>query len=771
MPSRLFAKAESDFGQSDRTVTRWVPGMVIAAVAAWLLLSTGVAATELLRFTGYWVAGVIIPGGIVQRLLRGQPASLVAELGLAATTGIALEVLSALAANVAGVDSFARWWVLVVYGMLFIPSVRRAVRHRAWRRRESPLQAWAIAALGIVDLLAMLRWFRSAMLPPQASTVNIDRWWHLGLVQEMLKPGMPVDPQVAGEPMVYHWFSHMHLAVASQVSGVDPVTVVLRLWLVPVTLVLLALVVTLARTATGVSWAGPLAGWLTFSALAGGMLWTSPLAQGAGSVVSRSPSQLLSIVTLTAMTIGVLEIARRPVGRRRVAWVVIVSLAALGMKPSVIPVILCGTLLAVAALTVIDRRVNRRLVGLSAMLTIAFAGSVLVTNASGNLTLLGSLHSMWPYSAVVASGPRGMSTGLLVDTLVGWRAWLVAVTTLAYSFAASGLRFMGLVVLLHPRTRRDPAGWILGGGFIAGWSAALLIDHVGRSQFYFLGAVAALGSVLAAWMVVLVVRGAGEREDDATPSWTVAALVLAGANVAWLARAAPDLMPGDFGSGPLEQVWVPMVVAGLIVGGMVVGARRWGPRSHTSRRAAMVVVLVALGALLPGSVLREARAVARVWVDPSPVNQDSIDYLTRQEQEAALWLRANSRPLDVVVTNAHCRPKQQSAPGCDARGYWLAGLSGRRVLLGGWAYTDEAQARHGVDGRSMVHQPPPWDDRYELSQAAFADPTEEVMAELRQRGVDWLVGDRRAGDVSVDVGEFADLRYENDLVSIWRLES
>ncbi len=187
-------------------------------------------------------------------------------------------------------------------------------------------------------------------------------------------------------------------------------------------------------------------------------------------------------------------------------------------------------------------------------------------------------------------------------------------------------------------------------------------------------------------------------------------------------------------------------------------------------RPGLVVGAVGLGLPAPGAVGRGTAEVRRAWAEPGPPNTESIDYLTTEEQEAALWLGEHSAPLDVVATNAQCRPGQRTVPGCDARGFWVSGLSGRRALLGGWAYTDAAIALHGVDGRSYVHQPSPWPDRFDLSQAIFTDPDARVAAELRDRGVVWLFGDRRAGDLSPDVSEVAELQFENDLVSIWRLE-
>jgi hypothetical protein len=139
------------------------------------------------------------------------------------------------------------------------------------------------------------------------------------------------------------------------------------------------------------------------------------------------------------------------------------------------------------------------------------------------------------------------------------------------------------------------------------------------------------------------------------------------------------------------------------------------------------------------------------------------------EQQAALWLRENSDPEDIVATNSHCQPVR-SGPPCNAIGFWVGGISGRRIVLEGWDYTDEAHVQHGVDGKHRNYQPPPWPDRYELSHAAIEGSTRGVLDELQDRyGATWLVAVRRAGPISDRLAGLADLAYENEDVAIFRL--
>jgi hypothetical protein len=140
------------------------------------------------------------------------------------------------------------------------------------------------------------------------------------------------------------------------------------------------------------------------------------------------------------------------------------------------------------------------------------------------------------------------------------------------------------------------------------------------------------------------------------------------------------------------------------------------------------------------------------------------------EQAAALWLGSHSKPDDVVVTNTACRPAGPQLPGCDARGYVVSGLAGRRTLIEGWAYTQQAMARHGVAGKRYNVQPSPWPDRTALTRQVLAAPTTEVLDRLyRDFGVRWIYADGRNGKVSPVLDRLAVLRHEVSLVRIYQI--
>ncbi len=747
----------------------WSAGLAVTAAACWILLATGVGAAELLRFTAFWFIAVIIPGVLVHRALRGTPPTLVEDLGLGAATGVSLELLAGVLLQPLGLDRFSVGWFVLPYAMLLVPALRRRVLTWSYDRRESAAQAWALAASSTLVLFALVDFFKRTPLPSQDSDINIDPWWHLSMTTEMLKPGLPQIPQVAGEPFVYHWFSHMHMAIAGASSQVDLPTVVFRLWIVPIALGTIAVVVALARHVSGVPWAGPLAVWLTFLAVEGGVLWSSGTIP-ARSIFFMSPSQTLTNLLVVAAAVGFVDAIRRDVRPLGILWLALLVFGCTGAKPPALTALLGGTILAVLVTTIVSRRVDRLLIGIVATLTflLAVVMPMISGSLSGKMTLFASLESLPPYSTL-GGGRELLATSktFVLDTLDSPFAWLVGGLTLGRLVLGHATTFLGTMGLVHRTFRSDPVAWWLAGAYLSGWAAFLVVDHPSRSQFYFLSTTIVFGAVASAWFATLVLPRGGRSGR------LVVTCLAIGAVVAWLARHVANWARGDRPVGPVDAVWEPAAVA--LLGLALVAVALWLLRARRGSRApAVLAVLVftVIGLTVPGAMER-TRAHMRSAVEatqPREANRESIDFLPKEDQEAARWLRANSDPEDVVATNVHCRPGQEFFVYCDARAFWLSALSERRILLEGWGYTPEASAAWGVGNRPTAQQPSPWPDRLALSQDVLASPTPELIEELRTRGVRWVVGVRSASTVSDGLAELTPKVFDNEFVAIYRVD-
>jgi hypothetical protein len=211
-------------------------------------------------------------------------------------------------------------------------------------------------------------------------------------------------------------------------------------------------------------------------------------------------------------------------------------------------------------------------------------------------------------------------------------------------------------------------------------------------------------------------------------------------------------------------VLVLVVVAAVLVGAWFL------LRPHAWRGLGpAVVVATLLGMTGPFLLLQTGRIVAAGTYPGRPLAVLN-SAVSSDAQRAAEWLHDNSRPDDVVVTNTACRPAVKQPPGCDARGYVVTAIAGRRALLEGWGYTQQAQARHGRDGLPYTAQPSPWPERSALTRELFTNPTLGTIEQLRSEyGVRWVFADRRAGPVTSLLDSLAALRHTEGTVSVYEL--
>lgn len=100
----------------------------------------------------------------------------------------------------------------------------------------------------------------------------------------------------------------------------------------------------------------------------------------------------------------------------------------------------------------------------------------------------------------------------------------------------------------------------------------------------------------------------------------------------------------------------------------------------------------------------------------------------------------------------------------------MSGLGQRRVLIEGWAYTEQAHAAHGIDGQSSRTAPFYDPELFALNERAFAAPTRSVLNALWARGVRYLFADEGAGPVAVtQLTRLANCRFAADGVYIFEL--
>lgn len=213
---------------------------------AWL--ASGVRADEIARFVSYELVFVLLPGWLTYRALLTQPGSRLGQLVLGWTLGYLLEILAFIATAQIGMRSLFFVYPLVVGG----PAAAIAWRQHRWKRarpatrvspRVSRRSIWIGALLcSLLVVYVALASFTTSPLPRDlgSATYHEDTVFGISLAAEALHHWPMTVPMVAGQGLHYHLFVYLHMAAVAQVTGIDLSVVVLRLYLVPL-LVLLTL--------------------------------------------------------------------------------------------------------------------------------------------------------------------------------------------------------------------------------------------------------------------------------------------------------------------------------------------------------------------------------------------------------------------------------------------------------------------------------------------------------------------------------------------------
>ncbi|MFE9422176.1 hypothetical protein ACFYNO_04335 [Kitasatospora sp. NPDC006697] len=772
------------------TAWRFLPAIAALAVLFATLVGSDTPLNAIARYAFYVVWGVLLPGTLVYRSVRRTPHTLVEDLTLGAVTGLALELAAWAVFMPLGLHSVMTLWpLLVVVPFAAVPRLRRHWWVRSYTR--VPL-GWSWAVAGTIALtsgyLYKVYLQRTPILPPDdQSRQFVDLSYQMSLAGNA-KHSFPVTlPQVAGEPLQYHWFAFVHEAMTSLVGHIDLPVIQLRLMIPALCALTMLVAAVVAWRLSGRAWAGPIAGLLLFT--------IGEFNGGHGETPFGSPQVTLMSWASVSMTysqplllalIGVVgDGLRRPdteggrgavpgLGRRGFyVLAVLFAFASSAAKATSLPVTLAALALTGLVGLLTTRRIPWTVVWLGAIVATAqlFSTAVIFAFKSYGLSVepFSNLQSNWADPQQVRS-----STSQLVVVALVWFAFLIN----------TQLRMAGALPLLwRSRLKLDPVLWFLLGGTVAGPAVFVLLN--GWNAGYFTHAGLAFGVLLSAWGYC----EAFERAALSTAGRTALAAFAAAYTgvMIWLVynhdadwqKWATDTVKGwhpsrtgflrafltspDGHNGSAAGLW-PIVSAGLALCAIAAAcAVLWwliGRMVKPMRRRGGIVLLTA--ALLAGVPTLVLDLPKPVW-DPTvwgsfPLPAGKID--------AARWLRAHSDPTDVVATNEHCWSaddfKDPKAPCNDYRDFTLSAYSERSVLVEGWAFAPRVMA--GTD-------PGFWDQALlKQNDAAVYQPTAALLGELQdQHHVRFLFVNRKVGPESAELASLADKVYDNGRIAIYRL--
>jgi len=763
-PTRLSLAAE--------VIVRFVPAGVVVLAVTVLWLRLGTAGAELFRYAGWLTICILVPGVLLARTIRRVPRTGVEDLAVGFAFGSVLQVpvwWGCLRWEV----SYWWWPAIVTVSVLVVPAARRRVLHPGLQR--TPV-GWSVAVAGVC--LVSLGWLWGDFLrwtpaEPESHTYYGDLLFHLSVAGEVKRALPPTLPQVAGDPLYYHWFAHLDMAMASQGAGVELSTVVFQLW-VPTTV--LAGVVIVAASVTRLSGqlaAGPIAVVFIYAVGEVGLAsWNVsvflPMTQ---FYAWASPSQTAAaLFTLPAVGVIVDFYRALPGGLRQLLLLGGPMLFGLALaKSSVLPVLIGAAFIVVLVQLRRDRPAAGRAVLVAGLLLLVFGVSVvLIYGGQGGGLALAPFETVLRYArAYLSTMVRGSAGAATHLTAVAG----VAVIMVVWTVAVLG-RLGGILLLIRGRRRVDIGLVFLIAGLVCGIGAYLMLSHPGGSQIYFLMSAFPLGAAASAWALA-------EHAPRTTRGCSVlAAVIVVLAVVAW--RMTPLIGLPRTSEGMASQLAFIMrptlVVAGAagVLAAVLVVLHRLNRAASVSIATVVAVVVCAAGGATTLEYTFESMpstGVARTRAEAPP----SMATVMGDDVRAARWLRDHTTADTVVATNRHC-VHGQVFPGlgpkparCDVLSFWISAWTERRVLVEGWAFGHRAVELEKENGVTYKRQPF-WNQALlKANDGFFSAPTAAKAAVLCRYGATYAILDRRYQPSLPSLDEVAERVHSTSTVEIYRL--
>jgi hypothetical protein len=747
-----------------------LPWLLALALAALVLLQTGTPALDIVRYAAYWGLGVTLPGLLVARATVGTRGNWPEDVAIGAVTGLALEIVCFVLWSILGLQQQLWLWPLVV--VVTFVAVPRLRRH--WRigspRPLPRLWSWGVAGAIGVAVVSVRQSAFAAPLPPAGGLYYQDVTWHLSIVHELTRSFPPQIPQVAGEVLRYHWFSHVHLAAAHLVSGAPEATVLLRLWILPLVAVTALIGARLAMELSGRWWSGPVAAWGVVVFQGTDLL---PVSGDAGVIFPDSPSQVFVLPLVLGAAILIVRALRGL--RLGAGWAVLalVLVAAAGAKPTAMPLVLVGTCLAGFSLLVQRRREWLAALSVVAMVAVILPLSFLAVSGSDGGSSRISLFDFveWSplYHRLTGAGLHPSAGPVLPEGVndLSSRSLAILAILILVPLVANLARLVPFALLASGRLRRDPAAWFMAGVVMAGWGVYLVLSHPAYSQAYFLRLANPVAAVFGAWALAAAIPSAARAGHRVAA--VLAGGTLIGVIVVALGGAVTPALPKDSAtslSATAVSFVVPLALLSAAVG---VGLYAWG---LVRRRApglrgwgsGLALAALVLGGPAYGGMKDSAHALVGFVEDSALPDRGGLR-LTPDAGAVMAWVNQHTPNEAVVATNRHCVTGLEvtglERPRCPSLAFWVSGLGGRRTVLEGWGYTSAA-------GSSSA--PTPFPERLAANDAVFTDPSAKTVDRLRRDyGASWLVADASAGPVSPELARFAVPRFSSGELMVYEL--
>ena len=386
-----------------------------------VLSAYGTPAQDVAIFAGYVIFGLALPGMLWVRLLRRTSSHLAEDLALGLAVGYCLELVAYLAARAIGVPLLFLVWVVVTYAVFATPNLRRYWRGSG--ERVPTWWSWALAAmLAYVLIFSAGSFFQQHHLTG-SDTPYVDMPYHLALIGELKHHLPPLIPYVSGVPLAYHWFVYADSAAVSWATGIEPATLLYRLFALPMFVVFVLLTAVTARRLTGGWGSGPVAVAVAmFGSVAAPYRWADGSVFDTQTLLTTwmSPTNLFGLALFAAAILMFVDLLQADSQAPRTRWLVIGLLVfgVAGAKATLLPLLIVGLATVLVGDVISRRRLHKGAVGglAVALIGLIVATTVLYRGESVGLAIgLGALRSFPVAVAVGAQRASGRRRG--------WSRW------------------------------------------------------------------------------------------------------------------------------------------------------------------------------------------------------------------------------------------------------------------------------------------------------------------------------------------------------------
>ncbi len=729
---------------------------------------------ELARYLGYEALFVIGPGWLALRAVAPGIRSRAWQLALGWPMGLTLEIVAfSFTAAVGARDLFLAYPVLT--GLAAVAVIRR--RGSTPRPKAGGETVFArperltLAGLCLVAFCFIgVGYFAPLPLPghvPDALYPG-DPEFHIAVAASALHGWPPANYLVSGEPFNYHFFVHLHMAATSQVTGVGLPVVVLRLYLLPLTALLVLQLALAGRLVAAGRWAGVVTVAL-FLLVRGLDLSVDDITPFGDTDVYRlwsSPSQLLGMVMFVAVLM-VLWLLLDPGLRaragafieespRRLWWVLgLLLIGAGGSKSVILPALIGALCLHLAWTRVREGRVDRAALAALGLCAVLFAVFYFLMYRGGSLGLRidppATIKQMPPLARVHHAWP----SGALADAAF----WAVAVPAGLLMYFAAPL--LGVALWLRRVRTPSPAGVLSLSLLLVGVGAFLFVSDEYLEQTY----ITAYGLIAVMPFAALGligffeprVRGVGRnwiRPVGLAAGWLALLVLLA--YVAHRIWGNGHYMRADLVS------YLPAVAA---IGALTLLAVTAGPRGR-GLFAALAAGALLLTASLDAPLDLFPNPASRL-VEGKPQYQTSRAALRPRELRAMEWIR-DHLPADALLAVSNDRtPRTRDQGPSDAA---FPAFTEHRTFREAWGYT--ARANEIGEINVFAGRLDPFPQRTSLERAVYGRADPAALRTMADRyGVTHIVVFKKTGAVNPRLYRLGRLVYSNGAVDVIQLPS